>query len=338
VAWRAAWPAGRRSATRSQRALSALELKRDENAHQRHRDHGEHVVVEVGRVPLAVVAFPRSVVRLRAACCLHGSGLKMLDKENEGALPEGEAFPRRSRFYVCLPHVRTFCMCGSASAHMLGLKTPLGGPVHATSGPAGATDGPSSPDDLLVSGPFFSGACPRGNLKARFSVLKGHPSTGVVRRTASVPRATSPAWVLVPIGPDGILSGLMASCRSRRPFSRRSEARRSGEGLLPGPDGLRAGPRRGTGTVSGREGDLQASTGRVHEEMTPCRSRLRRRRPPGTHPPPRPRPRSLPATLATDRNGAAPKRPFVFVFTGSCSPIRAHRRLRGPVQRNAPLL
>ncbi len=30
----------------------------------------------------------------------------MLVKENEGALPEGEAFPRRSRFYVCLLHVR----------------------------------------------------------------------------------------------------------------------------------------------------------------------------------------------------------------------------------------
>ncbi len=128
----------------------------------------------------------------------------------------------------------------------------------------------------------------------------------------------------------------MASCRARRPFSRRSEARRSGEGLLPGPAGLPAGPHRGAGTVSGREGDLQASTGGVHEEMPPCRSRLRRRRPPGTRPPPRPRPRSLPATLATgharyrprslpatlatDRNGAAPKRPFVFVFTGSCPP------------------
>ncbi len=112
----------------------------------------------------------------------------------------------------------------------------------------------------------------------------------------------------------------MASCRARRPFSRRSEARRSGEGLLPGPAGLRAGPHRGAGTVSGREGDFRASTGGFHEGMPPCRSRLRRRRPPKTRPPPRPRPRSLPATLATDRNGAAPKRPFVFVFTGSCSP------------------
>ncbi|MCS3678810.1 hypothetical protein GGP72_003088 [Salinibacter ruber] len=223
-------------------------------------------------------------------------------------------------------------MCGSASAHMLGLKTPLGGPVRATSGPAGATDGPSSPDDLLVSGHFFSGhffsgACPRGNLKARFSVLKGHPSTGGVRRTASVPRATSLAWVLVPVGPDGILSGLMASCRARRPFSRRSEARRSGEGLLPGPDGLRAGPHRGAGTVSGRGGDLQASTGGVHEEMPPCRSRLRRRRPPGTRPPPSPRPRSLPTATAL-----RPKD-----LSSSCSPVRAHRRLRGPVQGNAPL-
>ncbi len=146
-----------------------------------------------------------------------------------------------------------------------------------------------------------------------------------------------PSRELPPPRGFSFLSGLMASCRARRPFSRRSEARRSGEGLLPGPTGLRAGPRRGAGTVSGREGDLQASTGGVHEEMPPCRSRLRRRRPPGTRPPPRPRPRSLPATLATDRNGAAPKRPFVFVFTGSCSPVRAHRRLRGPVQGNAPL-
>ncbi len=175
--------------------------------------------------------------------------------------------------------------------------------------------GPARLGGLLVSGPFFSGACPRGNLKARFSVLKGHSSTGGVRRTASVPRATSPAWVLVPVGPDGILSGLMASCRARRPFSRRSEARRSGEGLLPGPAGLRAGPHRGAGTVSGREGDLQASTGRVHEEMPPCRSRLRRRRPPGTHPPPRPRPRSLPTATAL-----RPKD-----LSSSCSPVRVHR-------------
>ncbi len=305
-----------------------MELKRDENAHQRHRDHGEHVVVEIGRVPLAVVAFPRSVGRLRAACCLHGSGLKMLVKENEGALPEGK------RSLDAHASTCAFCMCGSASAHMLGLKTPLGGPVRATSGPAGATDGPSSPDDLLVSGPFFSfsGACPRGNLKARFSVLKGHSSTGGVRGTASVPRAASPAWVLVPVGPDGILSGLIASGRARRPFSRRSEARRSGEGLLPGPAGLRAGPRRGAGTVSGRKGDLQASTGGVHEEMPPCRSRLRRRRPPGTRPPPGPvharyRPRSLPTATAL-----RPKD-----LSSSCSPVRAHRRLRGPVQGNAPL-
>ncbi|CBH23123.1 Conserved hypothetical protein [Salinibacter ruber M8] len=72
----------------------------------------------------------------------------------------------------------------------------------------------------------------------------------------------------------------MASCRSRRPFSRRSEARRSGEGLLPGPAGLRAGPRRGTGTVSGREGDLQAATGGVHEGMPPVQVSVKTEAPP----------------------------------------------------------
>ncbi len=136
----------------------------------------------------------------------------------------------------------------------------------------------------------------------------------------------------------------MASCRSRRPFSRRSEARRSGEGLLPGPAGLRAGPHRGAGTVSGREGDLQASTGGVHEEMPPCRSRLRRRRPPKTRPPPRPRPRSLPATLATGHARYRPQRRCAqktfrlrvhrFVFTGSCPPASTWPR---PRERASPL-
>ncbi len=195
-------------------------------------------------------------------------------------------------------------------------------------GPLARRMGPLRPVDCSSRGParlgaFLFGGLPSGESEGPLFSSEGPLFRGIVSRTESVPRAASPACVLVPVGPDGILSGLMASCRARRPFSRRSEARQSGEGLLPGPAGLRAGPRRGAGTVSGREGDLQASTGRVHEEMPPCRSRLRRRRPPGTRPPPRPRPRSLPATLATDRNGAAPKRPFVFVFTGSCSPVRA---------------
>lgn len=92
----------------------------------------------------------------------------MLVKENEGALPEVKASPRRSRFYVYLLHVHASCMCGSASAHMLGLKMPPGGPVRATSGPAGATDGPSSPDDLLVSG-----ACSSRGLSFRGPALGG---------------------------------------------------------------------------------------------------------------------------------------------------------------------
>lgn len=167
----------------------------------------------------------------------------------------------------------------------------------------------------FLFGAFLFGGLPSGESEGPFSVLKGHSSTGGVRGTASVPRAASPAWVLVPVGPDGVLSGLMASCRARRPFSRRSEARRSGEGLLPGPAGLRAGPRRGAGTVSGREGDLQAATGGVHEGMPPCRSRLRRRRPPKTRPPPRPRPRSLPtATALRPRD-----------LSSSCSSVRVHR-------------
>ena len=106
----------------------------------------------------------------------------------------------------------------------------------------------------------------------------------------------------------------MVSYRARRPFSRRSEARQSGEGLLLGPAGLRAGPRRGAGFIPSREGRPPGLEGKGPRRNVP-RVGLDQGRGALRDSPPQ-----APSTLATDRNGAAPGRPSVFVFTGSCSP------------------